>query len=65
MSSLPNELQSQLDSLTEALTALESKVAELDALPPMKEVADRATPMENAQLNTTLAYTLDSLYFGL
>ncbi len=57
-------MQDSLDTLRAALAALETQVDQVAHLPPLREIAERAAPMENAQLHTALAYTLDSLYFG-
>jgi hypothetical protein len=63
-SALPAEVQDSLDTLRAALAELEAQVDQVAQLPPLREVAERAAPMETAQLHTALAYTLDSLYFG-
>jgi hypothetical protein len=63
-SALPAEVQDSLDTLRDALAELETQVDQVAQLPPLREIAERAAPMENAQLHTALAYTLDSLYFG-
>eukprot|EP00455_Lapot_gusevi_P015167 TRINITY_DN17654_c0_g1_i1.p1 TRINITY_DN17654_c0_g1~~TRINITY_DN17654_c0_g1_i1.p1 ORF type:complete len:205 (+),score=50.49 TRINITY_DN17654_c0_g1_i1:70-684(+) len=61
--SLPPELQQNLTTFKDSITALEEHVKVLSSLPPLKEISERAQHVETAKLNATLAYALDSLYF--
>jgi hypothetical protein len=64
MSELPIEVDTTLNELAAGLNALEAQVDRIVQMPPLREIQERAAPLDSAQLNVSLAYTLDSLYYS-
>ena len=65
MSSLPTDIESTLNSYESNLNDIETQLDLLLNVPNLRDYTDTISPMESAQLYTTLAYTLNSLYHSI